>query len=175
MSYRVHYRGILSSSSPAEISAWGSSASETTSGPGTDTASAKTPISVQAKTQSSRIINQTMACSSSWVHKHVTLIAYFDKIFYFKRQLPADVENVHTFSKDFYFSCRHALSTQKREMRDDWALYVREDWVKIFRGSPCEYVFNPSFSNLSSAWAIGFLQNMQCFPLKDLEDLWCPK
>lgn len=119
MSYRVHYRGILSSSSPAEISAWGSSASETTSGPGTDTASAKTLISVQAKTQSSRIINQTMACSSSWVHKHVTLIAYFDKIFYFKRQLPADVENVHTFSKDFYFSCRHALLTQKREMRDE--------------------------------------------------------
>lgn len=46
--YHVHYRGILSSSSPAETSFWGSAASERTSGPGSDTSSARTQFSVQS-------------------------------------------------------------------------------------------------------------------------------
>lgn len=86
-SYRAHYRGILLSSSPAGISAWGSSASERTSGPGSDTASARTQISVQSKTQSSRIIYNTITCLCicQTVHIHVTWDTYFDKIFHFKR------------------------------------------------------------------------------------------
>lgn len=47
--YRAHYRGILSSSSPAEISAWGCSACGRTSSPGSDTASATSQISVWSK------------------------------------------------------------------------------------------------------------------------------
>lgn len=121
-SYRAHYRGILSSSSPAEISAWGSSASERTSSPGSDTASAKTLISVQSKTQSSRIINNTISrlCICQTVHIHVTWDTYFDKIFHFKRQLPAHIENLHALSQDFYFSCWHPLlvSTDTTEKED---------------------------------------------------------
>lgn len=46
MSYHALYKGILSSSSPALISSWGSSASDLTSGPSNDTASAETLTSV---------------------------------------------------------------------------------------------------------------------------------
>lgn len=46
-SYHALYKGILSSSSPAQISSWGSSASDLTSGPSSDTASAETLTSVQ--------------------------------------------------------------------------------------------------------------------------------
>lgn len=47
--YHAHYTGILSSSSPAQTSAWGSSACGGTSSPGSDIASAATQISVWPK------------------------------------------------------------------------------------------------------------------------------
>lgn len=47
-------------------------------------------------------------------HRNLT---HFDKIFDFKGQLSAQVENFHTLGEDFYFPCRHLLltSTQEKE------------------------------------------------------------
>lgn len=124
--YRAHYRGILSSSSPVEISVWGSSASERTSSPGSDTASAKTPISVRQKHNHSGLIpillpawtlRVLVVTRTVMVHMSVAWGTYFDKVFNFKRQLSACIENLHTLSQDFYFSCWHPLLvwTQQNE------------------------------------------------------------
>lgn len=40
-------------------------------------------------------------------HRHD--LTYFDKIFDFKGQLSAQVENFHTLGEDFYLPCRHLL------------------------------------------------------------------
>jgi len=37
------------------------------------------------------------------------VVTYFDKVFNFKRQRAAHVQNLHALSQDFYLSCRHAL------------------------------------------------------------------
>lgn len=64
----------------------------------------------ERKTHLTKIINKINHITWSICKRvHVTLASYFDKVFNLKRQLVADIENIHILSKDFDFSCRHPL------------------------------------------------------------------
>lgn len=115
--YRVHYRGILSSSSPAGISVWGCSACEVISGPGSGTASARTLISGQHRKKMT-----IWLWWSAWHHhentkelNRIALATYFYKVFNFKWQLLAHIKYFHVLSKDFYFSCWHHLTWTQQD------------------------------------------------------------